>query len=174
MAYGRTQLESGHRALIKRAIRAAGAHVESDEPTKRLNSWARNNPREIANTLARAYKQAGRHYERSNDGSNLARAKREDLAYKRVTDQADSVVRMLGLAVNYPGIYPNFQLGERDYRLCEIRRALDDSLATHRVTCDGQELYRSTEPECFGWIHRHTSYSVYHATKHEGYAITAI
>lgn len=39
------------------------------------------------------------------------------------------------------------------------------------LTRDGVEVITGTELECWQWIHSHTSFSVDHACRHEGYTM---
>lgn len=52
-----------------------------------------------------------------------------------------------------------------------VRAAIARALATHRVTRDRVEVYRSDEAGCWAWLHNRTSSSVDWACKHEGYAV---
>lgn len=42
---------------------------------------------------------------------------------------------------------------------------------THQLCHDNEEIWRGSEAECFGKLHRMVGYSVDHATKHEGWSI---
>lgn len=55
----------------------------------------------------------------------------------------------------------------KDYGYAPPRR----NNSVYVLTRDGAEIMRGTEIAIWGWIHNNTSFSVFHATRHEGYSI---
>jgi hypothetical protein len=169
-----SETKAGHRVIIKRSMRAVGVPVDNEAPDDQLNDWAKRHPREIARTLGRWFEKAARAWtlgNNSGDSKTFNKACREQ---GRLHGQAESVLGLWGIVADYPGLYPAFHVKGRTYYSDELERCLHETGATHRVTRDGIELFRSTADECFVWLHRHQGQSVDWACKHEGYAIEAL
>ena len=163
-------ITAGHRVIIKRAMRAVGLYVDPEWASDYLDSWARNNPVPMAKSLRLWFEKAARAWVRYNNQE--APTDESDT----IRDQAESVIKAMSggaVKVDFPGLYPTFEVAGRAFNL-DLLAALRWACATHKVTRDGCELFRSTEADCFGWLQGHQSASVHHATKYEGYKIESL
>lgn len=165
-------IEAGRRTIIKRAMRKVGLEVENDASDDYLNQWAKGHPGYLVDPLTAAFERAAQAWIRGNNSGDNAGLREGEAECDRCRQQAESVLTLFGVTADYPGLYPTFEHGGHCYH--ELKRCLEHAAATHRVTRDGTELYRSTADECFVWLLHHQGQSVDWACKHGGYAIEPI
>lgn len=165
-------IESGARAIVERAARAVGVNLDRNTPTDELKAWAKAHPAAVARSCRRWWEKSARAWARGNNSGDNAILAREEENHRLYANQAETVAAWCGITeIHYPGLYPCFRINGHNEYFDGIEQAFHTACATHRVTRDGIEQFRSTEVECMAWIHKHHSYSVDHATKYEGYAI---
>jgi hypothetical protein len=166
-----SEVKAGHRVIIKRTMRAIGLEVDNDASDEYLNQWAKQNPRTIAQTLTRWFEKAARAWTRDNNSGKSEALAECEAECGRLRRQAESVLALWGVTADYPGLYPTFESGGHTHYSEQLERCLHEAGATHHVTRDGAEIFRSTADECYMWLHRHQGQSVDWACKHGGYAI---
>ncbi len=125
---GNGRAEAGARALIKRAMRRSGLDIEPDTSPDLLASWARqpSSAPEIARGLMGQFERAADKWVEGNNSGDARRLEACNDECDNLRDQAEIVCAVLGLRVDYPGLYPTFmrEHGTYYFSLNDIIRAI--------------------------------------------------
>jgi len=168
-------IAAGHRTIIKRAMRSVHAVYSRERlSTDDINQWARRNPSRLAVHIQARFRSAAQAWAEGSSSNNATTMDRCHAVCDRRRAQAESVLALFGVTAHYSGLLPSFTHDGTDYVFSQLAEALCRAVATHRVTRDGNELFRSTADECFVWLLDHQPASVAEATAHHGYAIEPI
>ena len=98
-------IEAGHRVIIKRAMRREKI---SPATVPDLDAWAKANPDAVARVLCQWFDNAARAWTEGNNSGDSATYTRQRAQQERLHRQAESVLALWGVKVDYPGLYPCF------------------------------------------------------------------
>lgn len=132
------EIAAGHRTIIRRAWqRACGgtdAHnrIQYDTSAADLDQWAKDNPEKLAHTLERWFERAAREWTTGNNSGDNRTFDRCKAECDRLHAQAESVLALFGIKVDYPGLYPCFEHDGRHFYTAEELSRLLNELAIQR------------------------------------------
>ncbi len=118
-----SQAEAGYRIALKRIIRAARGHVDNDAATAALETAvkeiAKAAPSVVVRGVDKWFEQAAKALEQGNNSgkSEIMLAKQADC--DRLRDRAARVLKLWGVRVDYPGLYPSFNWRGGHFHSCE-------------------------------------------------------
>lgn len=118
-----TQAKAAYRVALKRIIRAAVGQVNADADTGTLETLIRQivitSPAVVARGLEGWFEMAAKEWERGNNsGSNYEMSKSEKLC-EDYRQRAERILKLWGVQVDYPGLYPSFTWRGGDYHSCQ-------------------------------------------------------
>ena len=116
-----SQLEAGYRVALKRIIRAATGVGHNDDTTEQLELAVKGilpiAPAIVARGVETWFEQAAKAWERDNKAQTL---EMQDANCDRLRDRAERVLRLWHVKIDYPGLYPSFEIpGKGHFYDCE-------------------------------------------------------
>lgn len=124
-----TQSDALYRVTLKRIIRAAIGTVDNEAPTEQLEQAvreiAKTAPAVVSRGLDRTFEQAARAWTRGNNSGDPATLEKENNECDRLHRNAERVLALWGVKVDYPGLYPCFVWNGQHYH-CNCESLLRD------------------------------------------------
>lgn len=115
--------EATYRVQLKRILRKGLGTISDIAPTNLLEAQVKKlavyAPQLVASSLEATYHEAARMWERGNNSGDARTLERCEKECDRLRDGADSVMTLLRIFVDYPGLYPSFRFQDADYHSCE-------------------------------------------------------
>ncbi len=112
------QEEAQYRVTLKRALRAAGLDVwETDTKhyEQTIRKLAHDAPGIVSSAADYWFKRAARAWGEGNNSGDNATMEQRDADCDRYRDGSARMLALLGIACDYPGLYPTFAVDGHTY-----------------------------------------------------------